>query len=209
MIDVQDWGLIDYNEAWQRQKQIVANIQQNEDKNVLALCEHPAVITIGKNGTRDNITINSNLLDKIGIKVIENDRGGDVTLHNPGQLVGYTIFNLQNYKTDLHWFLREIEQTLIELLLLFNIQAHTIKGFTGVWVKNQKKICAIGLHCSRWITSHGFALNVINNLDEFNYIIPCGIKDKEITSIVREIGTNIDFNMVKNECKKLFEKNFN
>jgi lipoyl(octanoyl) transferase len=208
LIEIQDWGLIDYHSAWERQKEIVKDIQNNRNRNVFVLCEHPSVITIGKNGTSDNVIAGKSILESNRIDVVYNDRGGDVTLHNPGQLVGYPIFNLQNYKTDLHWFLREIEDSIIELLKLYNINSHTINGLTGVWVDNQRKICAMGLHCSKWVTSHGFALNAVNNLAEFNFIIPCGITDKQVTSISSETGTNIDFDKLKCECIKVFENRF-
>lgn len=208
MLEIRDWGLIEYNEAWRMQRDVVEEIRADRRKNVFVMCEHPSVITIGRSGTEDNIVINTEFLAKQGISVVKNDRGGDVTLHNRGQLVGYPIFNLENYKKDLHWFLREIENTIIELLLNYSIKASILKGFTGVWIDGKRKICAIGLHCSNWITSHGFALNVCNNLEEFNYIIPCGIRNKEITSIKKEIGTDIDFNNVKSKCKEVFENSF-
>jgi lipoyl(octanoyl) transferase len=208
MIEVRDWGLIEYNEAWAKQKQIVEEIRADRKQNVFVMCQHPSVITIGRNGTEDNIVINPEFLEKQGISVVKNDRGGDVTLHNPGQLVGYPIFNLENYKKDLHWFLREIENSVIELLSAYGIKADILKGLTGVWIDGKRKICAMGLHCSDWITSHGFALNVNNNLEEFNYIIPCGIRGKGVTSIKKEIGTDIDFNLVKSKCKEVFENRF-
>ncbi|MFH1049894.1 MAG: lipoyl(octanoyl) transferase LipB [bacterium] len=208
MNEIREWGLIEYNEAWQKQREIVEEIRSDRKKNVFVMCQHPSVITIGRNGTEDNIVINPDFLEKQGISVVKNDRGGDVTLHNPGQLVGYPIFNLENYKKDLHWFLREIENSIIELLSGYGIKADVLKGLTGVWINGKRKICAMGLHCSDWITSHGFALNVNNNLEEFNYIIPCGIRDKEVTSIAKEIGMDIDFNLVENKCKEVFENRF-
>jgi len=208
VIEVQDWGLIDYEQAWRRQKQLVEEIQEKRNKNILIFCEHPTVITIGKSGSDSNVIGSTKLLNSLGIKIIHNDRGGDVTLHNPGQLVGYPIFNLENYKTDLHWFLREIEQTIIEIVANYGIKSSRVEGLTGVWVEKTKKICAIGMHCSRWVTSHGFALNVNNNLEEFNYIVPCGIKDKGVTSISEEIGTQIDVNEVKKISESFFKKRF-
>jgi len=172
------------------------------------VCEHPTVITVGRAGKQENILLPTKFLESKGIKVVYNDRGGDVTLHNPGQLVGYPIFNLYDYKTDLHWFLREIENAIIELLASFNIMGERVEGLTGVWIERERKICAIGLHCSQWVTSHGFALNVCNNLDEFNYIVPCGIQNKGITSISKELGTEIDFTIVKQKCIEVFEKRF-
>lgn len=208
MIEIQDWGLIDYDEAWERQKELVREITEKRNRNVFVVCQHPTVITVGRAGKDSNILLPIKFLSSKGIKVVHCDRGGDVTLHNPGQLVGYPIFNLYDYKTDLHWFLREIEETIIELLRSFNINGERVEGLTGVWIEGKRKICAIGLHCSRWVTSHGFALNVCNNIDEFNYIVPCGIKDKEVTSISKELGTEIDFYLVKSRCIEFFEKRF-
>ena len=208
MLEIQDWGLIDYLEAWERQKQIASDIIKNRNRNVFVVCEHPTVITVGRAGKQENILLPTKFLESKGIKVVYNDRGGDVTLHNPGQLVGYPIFNLYDYKTDLHWFLREIENAIIELLASFNIMGERVEGLTGVWIERERKICAIGLHCSQWVTSHGFALNVCNNLDEFNYIVPCGIQNKGITSISKELGTEIDFTIVKQKCIEVFEKRF-
>ncbi|MGQ9818829.1 MAG: lipoyl(octanoyl) transferase LipB [Candidatus Kapaibacteriales bacterium] len=208
MIKLQDWGLIDYEIAWARQKALVAEVQADPESNILVLCQHPTVITVGRGGKDSNILLSEKLLKAKRIKVVYNDRGGDVTLHNPGQLVGYPIFNLNNFKTDLHWFLREIEEAIISLIGIFGIKGERIPGLTGVWVGGNRKICAIGLHCSRWVTSHGFALNVSNNLDEFNYIVPCGITDKGVTSISKEIGTQIDINLVKQKCFEVFEKRF-
>lgn len=208
MIELQDWGLIDYETAWVKQRALVSDVQNNPSLNVLVLCEHPTVITVGRVGKSSNILLPEKLLHTKGIKIIYNDRGGDVTLHNPGQLVGYPIFNLNNFKTDLHWFLREIEDSIIELIKTFGIKGERISGLTGVWVSDRRKICAIGLHCSRWVTSHGFALNVANNLEEFNYIIPCGITDKGVTSMLKELGTRIDMEIVKQKCFEIFLRRF-
>jgi lipoyl(octanoyl) transferase len=208
MIEIQNWGLIDYQTAWDKQKLLVKDIQQKRDRSVLVLCQHPSVITIGKTGSDKNIVCHRGLLESIGIDVIYSDRGGDVTLHNPGQLVGYPIFNLSDYKEDLHWFLREVEGAIIELLKIYGIESGRVEGLTGVWVESKRKICAMGMHCSRWVTSHGFALNVNNDISEFGYIIPCGISDKQVTSIAVETGTNIDMNIVEFDCKRVFREIF-
>jgi lipoyl(octanoyl) transferase len=208
MIEVQDWGMIDYNEAWEKQRELVKLVQSEPNKNVLVLCQHPSVITIGRSGSDNNVIPEEGFLNKLGIQVIHNDRGGDVTLHNPGQLVGYPIFNLNNFKTDLHWFLREIEEIIIETIEEFNIKGGRVDKLTGVWIDDKRKICAMGLHCSRWVTSHGFALNVTNNLDEFGYIVPCGITDKQVTSIAEEIGSEVEMDSVKKIVVEKFEKHF-
>ncbi len=208
MIKNEDWGLIDYGEAWARQKGFVTGIQNCKLLSTLILCEHPSVITIGRNGSRNNVISKPDFLKSKGISVYEIDRGGDVTLHNPGQLVGYPIFNLKDFKTDLHWFLREIETCIIDILADYGIKAGIVEKLTGVWIENKRKICAIGLHCSQWVTSHGFALNVNNDLNQFDFIVPCGIKDKEVTSIKQELGMEIDINDVKQKCFEVFKKHF-
>lgn len=194
--EIRNLGLIDYNEAWDIQKTIVKQIQNKESKDTLIICQHPTVITIGKNGSSDNLLKSDEFLKKNKIEVIYNNRGGDVTLHNPGQLVAYPIFDLNNYKLDLHWFLRELEEIVIKTSDEFGIKTGRYEGYTGVWIEDKRKICAMGLHCSRWVTSHGLALNVNNDISEFNYIVPCGIKEKNVSSISKEIGTNVDFNQV-------------
>jgi lipoyl(octanoyl) transferase len=208
MIEIQNWGLIDYRDAWDRQKELVNEIQEKRDQNVLVLCQHPSVITIGKTGSENNIVCHRSLLESAGIDIVYTDRGGDVTLHNPGQLIGYPIFNLSSYKEDLHWFLREVEGAIIELLRKYGIESGRVEGLTGVWVETQRKICAMGMHCSRWVTSHGFALNVSNDISEFGYIIPCGITNKQVTSIALEIGTDIDIMKVEKDCEIVFKEIF-
>jgi lipoyl(octanoyl) transferase len=211
-IEVIDIGLTDYNEAWDYQKVLVDKVKKDRNDGYLVFCEHPSVITLGKNGSYDNIIASDRQLSDLGVSVIENNRGGDVTLHNPGQIVGYPIINLENFKTDLHWFLRTIENSLIDLLATMNIQSAMYEGYTGVWVEQSRKIAAIGMHCSRWVTSHGFALNTINDISEFDYIVPCGIEDKNVTSIRKELelsskaGTDIDMDNIKNTFSAFFER---
>lgn len=202
--EIQNWGLIDYEEAWERQRYLVSEIQKQRGKNVLVLCQHPTVITIGRNGKESSLLFSNEFMIKKGIKVIYNDRGGDATLHNPLQLVGYPIFDLSALKEDLHWFLRSMENCIISLLKKYKIDAKTLSGLTGVWIEDKRKICAMGFHCSKWVTSHGFALNVSNDLREFEYIVPCGIKDKSVTSISKETGTNFDVKEVESECEHIF-----
>jgi lipoyl(octanoyl) transferase len=208
MIKTEDWGLIDFSDAWNKQKALVAKLQDGSGLSTLILCEHPSVITIGRNGTKNNILSKPEFLKSQGIDIYNIDRGGDVTLHNPGQLVGYPVFNLKMYKTDLHWFLREIESCIIELLAGYKIKAGRVEKLTGVWVENKRKICALGLHCSKWITSHGFALNINNDINQFNFIVPCGISDKEVTSMKQELGMEIDISDVKTKCFEIFINTF-
>ncbi len=208
MIEIQNWGTIEYIEAWERQKSLAAEIRKNRGKHVLALCRHHPVITIGRAGGRNNIVCHPELLEKAGISIVETDRGGDITLHSPGQLVGYTIFDLSSLKEDLHWFLREIEAGIIEAIAKFGLKGSRVEGMTGVWIEESRKICAIGMHCSRWVTSHGFALNVNNDLSLFSYIIPCGIKGKAVTSISEETGKQTDYLQVEKTVSEIFTKYF-
>lgn len=203
----QDWGLIDYQTAWDKQRELVKSVQAGE-KSTLVFCQHPTVITIGKNGTEDNLTRPQSFYDTNNIEVIWNNRGGDVTLHNPNQLVAYPIFHLSQFKEDLHWFLRKLEDCVIDTIANYNLKGDRYPGYTGVWLEQKRKICAMGLNCSRWVTSHGLALNVSNDIGEFDYIIPCGIKEKEVTSISSEIGTQVDINKVKEQLLSSFIKNF-
>ncbi len=206
--DFEDWGLIDFQAAWKRQKQIAEDIRLGRRRSTLVFCQHPTVITIGRNGTDANIVASNEYHEKKGVYVAPINRGGDVTLHNPGQLVGYPIFRLTDFREDLHWFLRAIEECIIETIATFGIIGGREPGLTGVWVEGQRKICAIGIHCSRWITTHGFALNVTNDVDEFSMIIPCGISDRSVCSIQQETRDKIDFADVSEACRTAFEKFF-
>lgn len=205
MITIEHWGLIDYNEAWARQKELQADVQHGRHDSTLVFCEHPSVITIGRNGGPHNILPEA---VERGIPVLPVNRGGDVTLHNPGQLVGYPVFRLSDFREDLHWFLREIEQCIIETIAESGIAGSRVQGLTGVWISDERKICAIGIHCSRWVTSHGFALNVNNDLSEFATIIPCGITNKAVTSMTAESQLPISLSDVRDVCEHIFTKKF-
>jgi len=181
-IQLLDLGLMKYQNAWNLQKHLFQEVTEKRNTNYLLLTEHPPVITLGKSSHENNIVTNQDILESKNIEVIEIDRGGDVTFHGPGQIVGYPIFNLENLKKDVHWYLRSIEEVIIHTLKHFGVSAGRVEGLTGVWVNNQK-ICAIGIKVTRWVTMHGFALNVATNLDNFNHIIPCGISDKAVTSM--------------------------
>ena len=173
----------------------------------LILTEHKPVITIGKTGSKNNLLANPDWLKKQGIEVIENDRGGDITFHGPGQIVGYPILNLAKFKKDIHWYLRAIEDVIIKSLGELGLTAQRQEKLTGVWIEN-RKICAIGVKTSRWVTMHGFALNVLTNLDYFKMIVPCGINDKGVTSISHELGNTIDQNQVINNLVSNFQDIF-
>jgi lipoyl(octanoyl) transferase len=205
---VEDWGLIDFNEAWRRQRELSDAILHRDHPDTLVFCQHPPVITLGRNTQSGSVLASRELLQTMGVEVVEINRGGEATIHNPGQLVGYPIFHLQRTKPDLHWFLRTIEECIIDALGEFDIHAGRVDGLTGVWIEQQKKICAIGIHCSRWVTSHGFALNVANNLDLFSMIVPCGITERGVTSMQLVQGTNIDPGSVQTEIERHFRSKF-
>jgi len=206
--DVEDWGLIDFQAAWEQQREIAREVRLGTRRSTLVFCQHPTVITIGRNGTEDNVVVSKEYLASKGVQVVAVDRGGDVTLHNPGQLVGYPIFRLTDFKEDLHWFLRTIEESIIGTLAGFSIVGSRESGLTGVWIEGMRKICAIGIHCSRWVTTHGFALNATNDTDDFSMIIPCGISDRRVTSISEEVNEQIDVSSVQQICVESFRKNF-
>lgn len=206
-----DLGLIDYQEAWDYQTNLLkqtTTIKKNNRKaaindveetpNYLLFCEHPSVYTLGKSGSMDNLLLNDKELDNQKISFYKINRGGDITFHGLGQNVGYPILDLDNFFTDLHQYMRLLEETIIRTLAEYGIKGGRIKGCTGVWLdaeepKKARKICAFGVHCSRWITMHGWAFNVNTDLNYFNNIIPCGIKDdnKTVTSLSKELGHHI------------------
>ncbi len=208
MIDFEQWGLIDYDESTTRQQTLVEQIKRGDRRSTLVFCQHPTVITVGRATEDGHILTPPAELKARGISVVENNRGGDVTVHNPGQLVGYPIFHLSHYREDLHWFLREIEECIIQTVEHFGIQASRVEGLTGVWVEETRKICAIGIHCSRWVTSHGFALNVENRIEDFNHIVPCGIQDRSVTSISKELECITPISDVEKICKTFFLERF-
>jgi len=190
-LELLDAGITDYHKAWEFQKKIFNQVVNDRSENYLILTEHNPVITIGKTGSFKNLLTEPAHLKSRGIKIIEIDRGGDITFHGPGQIVGYPILDLFQFKKDIHWYLRNLEEVIIQTLRDFNIEGGRIPDLTGVWVK-KKKICAIGVKVTRWVTMHGFALNVSTNLDYFNHIIPCGISDHGVTSIFDQIGNISD-----------------
>jgi lipoyl(octanoyl) transferase len=211
-----DWGMVDYQEAWSRQEaifeQTVAVKTRNRTDNVqqptpnyLIFCEHPHVYTLGKSGKPENLLLdNEGLLEK-NASYHKINRGGDITYHGPGQLVGYPILDLDNFFTDIHLYLRTLEEAVILTLADYGIASGRYEGFTGVWLDadndKARKICALGVRCSRWVTMHGFALNVNTNLPYFNNIVPCGIDDKDVTSMERELGQPLNMSEVKTKLK--------
>jgi lipoyl(octanoyl) transferase len=181
-IQIQDLGLIPYQQAWDYQKQLVkARLENQQLDDVLLLVEHPPVYTLGTGASLDNLKFNP---DHSPWEIHRIERGGEVTYHCPGQIVSYPVLNLRYYQQDLHWYLRQLEEVIIQLLAKYRLEGYRIKGLTGVWV-NEGKIAAIGIKVKRWITMHGFALNVSCDLTGFNQIVPCGIKGKSVISLVQ------------------------
>lgn len=215
-----DLGLIDYQEAWDYQEQTFAETvalkiknrnlpasDQTPTPNYLLFLEHPHVYTLGKSGKQENLLLNESQLDANQAKFYKINRGGDITYHGPGQLVGYPILDLDNFFTDIHRYLRLLEESVILTLAEYGIPAGRIEGLTGVWLdhitqKNPRKICALGVKSSRWVTMHGFAFNVNSDLNYFSHIIPCGIEDKAVTSLKHEIGREISMLEIKEKMKK-------
>jgi len=215
-----DWGLVEYGDAWDRQRQLwneVKDSKYSSDErkskiNYLVFCEHPHVYTLGKSGHDENLLIPENFLNKIGAKYFHIDRGGDITYHGPGQIVGYPIIDLEVFGLGVKSYIHSIEETIIRFLDGYGIKSGRLEGATGVWLDPEtpraRKICAIGVKVSRWITMHGFAFNVNTDLNYFSYINPCGFQDKGVTSMSKELGKPLDFEEVKKGLAEEFEKVF-
>lgn len=203
-----DLGLIDYAKAWNLQKEVFEKRVSGNTDDTFFMLEHPNTYTLGKTADKNNLISNKDYLEKEGISVFEIDRGGDITYHGPGQIVGYPIIDLKNWKQDTHLYLRNIEETIIKVCNYYGLNAGRKEKYTGVWI-GERKICAIGVKISRWVTMHGFAFNINTNLNLFNGIIPCGIKDKEVTSLERELGKRFDINEVKEKILEVFINQFN
>jgi lipoyl(octanoyl) transferase len=181
--------------------------------NYLLFVEHPPVYTLGKSGKPEHVLISREQMEERGIQFFHTNRGGDITFHGPQQIVGYPILDLEKFYTDIGRYLRELEEVIILTLAEYGIDAGRSAGETGVWIDaaingKERKICAMGVRCSRWVTMHGFALNVNTDLDYFNYIIPCGIQNKKVTSLKEELGRQADMEEVKEKLKRNFEKVF-
>lgn len=230
LVKFEDLGLIDYKKCWDYQEKIFSEIinikvanrnlpkeQHKTPLHHLIFCEHPHVYTLGKSGSRDHVLISDEEMQRLGARFYKINRGGDITYHGPGQIVGYPILDLDYFFTDIHKYLRFLEEAIILTLAKYGISAERYPGYTGVWIdatNNEKarKICAMGVRCSRWVTMHGFAFNVNTDLNYFNHIVPCGIKDKDVTSLKRELGHDVDIEEVKailkEEIRKLFDMQF-
>jgi len=226
-IFLQDLGLKAYQETWDYQTELLQetvkikfnnrkNDTQQKTENHFLFVEHPPVYTLGKTGDLSNLLLNEKQLEERGISFYKINRGGDITFHGPGQIVGYPILDLENFFTDIHKYLRLLEETVILTLAEYSLKGTRSEGETGVWLDVgtpfARKICALGVRASRWVTMHGFALNVNTNLGYFDHIIPCGIKGKAVTSMQAELGKEIPLNEVKEKIKihfcALFEAEF-
>ncbi|HEX7458069.1 MAG TPA: lipoyl(octanoyl) transferase LipB [Ginsengibacter sp.] len=232
----EDLGIINYKSAWDYQEVLVKkNIDikseirkteanniaihnsqfkiQNKTSNYLLFCEHPPVYTLGKSGHIENVLLSEDEMEEKEIEFFRTNRGGDITFHGLQQVVGYPILDLENFYTDIGKYLRSLEEVIILTLAEYNIKAGRSKGETGVWIDpeipgKERKICAMGIRCSRWITMHGFALNVNTDLSYFNNIIPCGIINKQVTSVEKELGHKVDFEEIKEKIKRNFAQVF-
>lgn len=220
---VENWGVQSYKHAWEKQEKIlqsIIDVKKNnrndrsnlETPNYLIFLEHKPVFTIGKSGNFNNLLVDDFELSKKNIELVKTNRGGDITFHGPGQLVIYPILDLENFFTDIHRYLRSLEDVVISSLMEFNIDAKRSPGETGVWINTDtsfpEKICAMGVRASRWVTMHGLALNINTDLSYFNKIIPCGIEGKGITSMQKVLNKKISIEKVKSAIKSHFEEIF-
>lgn len=216
----QDLGLMDYKAAWDYQEKLFQELidrkvrnrdlpseQKEEIHHYLLFCEHPHVYTLGKSGSEDNLLIDSVGLTQKEATFYKINRGGDITYHGPGQLVAYPIFDLDDFFTDIHKYLRYLEEAVILTIGEYGLKGDRYPGFTGVWLDpgdpvRARKICAMGVKCSRWVTMHGIGFNVNTDLNYFKNIVPCGIDDKQVTSIEQELGRKVDLEEVKEKLKQ-------
>lgn len=222
-VHFQDLGLIDYQEAWDYQEKLFAKTialkierrngtTEEETQHHLLFCEHPHVYTLGKSGSEDNLLLDENGLSEHDARFYKINRGGDITYHGPGQLVAYPIFDLDHFFTDIHKYMRFLEEAVIKTLAIYGIKGERSQGFTGVWIDPElptaRKICAMGVKSSRWVTMHGIGFNVNSNLSYFSHIVPCGIDDKAVTSMQQELGREVDMNEVKAHLKQALAEQF-
>jgi lipoyl(octanoyl) transferase len=218
-VQTENWGKQKYTFAWNKQEKLLKSIieikkhnrsskKSIKTPNYLIFLEHQPVYTIGKSGDQHNLLIDKSILSKKGVDFVKSNRGGDITFHGPGQLVVYPILDLENFFTDIHKYLRKLEDIIIQTLNDFGIKGQRSPGETGVWLDVgtpfSRKICAMGIRASRWVTMHGFALNINTDLNYFDNIIPCGIKGKGVTSMQKEIGKQIPFEEVVSKIKFYF-----
>ena len=223
-IVVKDLGVLSYEDSWEHQKTIFDNIisqkiknrtlkKKNKTDNYLLIVEHKPIFTIGKSGDTSNLLLDTKQLKSKNIEFKKINRGGDITFHGSGQVVGYPILDRDNFFTDIGQYIRTLEEVIISAIGFFGLKGYRIDGETGVWVKDKlnsdKKICAFGIKASRWVTMHGFALNVNTDLKYFDYIVPCGISDKGVTSLEETLNKKITTKMVKKKIYENFARLFN
>jgi lipoyl(octanoyl) transferase len=197
---ITDLGLISWSDASALQQRLVAARKAGELGDIFLLCEHPHVITLGRNANRANLLASEHVLRQKGVELHPTNRGGDITYHGPGQIVGYPIVNLSGIKRDVGWYVRTLEEAMIRAAVDFGVRAFRVPGKTGIWVAagdREEKLAAIGVHISRWVTSHGFAFNVSTDLRYFDLIIPCGIADRKATSLEKLLSRRVSLNEVK------------
>ena len=219
-IELYDLGLKSYKPIWDLQHRIqqriidekkldrIGEFEGARKDDVLLFVEHPHVYTLGKSGDENNLLKSLIELKDIEAEFVNTNRGGDITYHGPGQIVGYPILDLDRHFTDIHKYLRYLEEVIIKVCADYGFEAGRIEGLTGVWIGEQK-VCAMGIRCSRWVTMHGFALNINTDLKYFDHIVPCGINDKEVTSLQKLTGREIDVNEVKEKIVFHFAEQFN
>ncbi|HAK46908.1 MAG TPA: octanoyltransferase [Spirochaeta sp.] len=209
-INLVDLGRMSYAGALKIQKAAVEDVREGRLDNTFFLVEHPPVLTMGRRAERKNILVSDEILESEGVDLFDVERGGDVTYHGPGQIVGYPILNLNDFERDLHKYVANIEEIFVKLLHeQYGIETKKDKGkYTGVYI-DSRKITAIGIAVRKWISFHGFAFNVKTNLKHFDWIIPCGLADRSVTSLDKETGMNLDFELVKKQTGQYFEKVFN
>ncbi|HYE53649.1 MAG TPA: lipoyl(octanoyl) transferase LipB [Chitinophagaceae bacterium] len=216
---LKDLGNMHYKEAWDLQEELLQqNLLKKKEASLTShfflMVEHPPVYTLGKSGKEEHVLISNTDREQKGIEYFKINRGGDITFHGPGQIVGYPILDLELFFTDIGRYLRNLEEVIILTLAEYGIRGERSTGETGVWIEpgikgRERKICAMGVRCSRWITMHGFAFNVNTDLSYFDYIVPCGIHDKEVTSLQKELGRPLSMDVVKQQVQRNFEKVFN
>ncbi len=207
-----DLGLISYTDAYALQQRIVAARKSQAIDDVLLLCEHPHIITLGRNGKRENLLASDSVLRQKNVEFHATNRGGDITYHGPGQIVGYPILDLSRIKQDVHWYVRTLEEVMIRASAEFGIAAYRVPGKTGIWVAAnpiEEKLAAIGVHISRWVTSHGFAYNVATDLRNFDLIVPCGLTDRKATSLEKLLDRSVSLSEVKPHLTGHFANLFN
>ena len=229
-VGVSDLGTIEYGSAWELQERLLRmkverkralhtagsqGLASEPDPmpHLLLFCEHPPVYTMGKSGDMGHVLLSGDEIAERGVSFYHTNRGGDITFHGPGQVVGYPLLDLERFRTDLGWYLRSLEEVVIRALSEFGIQGGRSAGETGVWIEpgvpgRERKICAMGVRCSRWVTMHGFALNVSTDLSHFDHIIPCGIVGKQVASVQKETGGDVSMESVRDALRRSFGEVF-